>query len=477
MLAAEGAGPALLPIPATAESLDHRRAPVLEALERCRATSEPARALAEAEALAADAWGADRSWFLVNGAAGGNHAFLLATLRPGDEVVVVRDAHRSLLTALILTGARPVWVVPRLHPDLQFGLGVEPAEVAAALDAHPRARLVVLASPTPWGVGSDVAAVAALAHDRGLPVYVDETWGAHLPFHPALPTPALTAGADAVVTSVHRLPGSLGQGALLLARRTRLDLERIATAVAMTRTTSPSFPMLAALDACRRRLVLDGYALLARTIALARQARERLAAIPGLSVLDQACLGGAALDPTRLVVDVGGLGRSGCEVAAALRNRFGIVPELSDLTGVVCLVPDDDTQRGVDGLVAAFADLAAECGSGAGSSWTRPRSSAEAYAPAPQALSPRAAYFAPSRRVLLARAVAEIAAEPVVPLPSGIPVIVPGEVICAEKVAYLRHAVAGGMRVCGTAGSGLATIAVVSGHSMRSGHFLDRVVA
>ena len=200
-------------------------------------------------------------------------------LRPGDDVIVARDAHRSILAALIACGANPVWISPRLHPALHLGLGVAAADVAAALDAHPGARLVVMGTPSYWGVAADTAAVADVAHARGVPLYVDEAWGPHLPFHPDLPTSAIEAGADLVVTSAHKLLGCLGQGAILLAGQTgagRIDLDRITTAVRLTQTTSPSLPILASLDACRRQMALHGEALLARTIALAEDARSRL---------------------------------------------------------------------------------------------------------------------------------------------------------------------------------------------------------
>jgi lysine decarboxylase len=480
--------------------LDQRRAPVVEALTRYQAagtvsfstpghkggggaeaalrnllgadlfaadvwlnSGDHARALAEAEALAADAWGADRSLFLTNGSTGGNQALLPAALRPGDEVVVARDAHRSLLTGLVMSGARPVWVTPRLHPELHVGLGIAAEDVAAALDAHPAARLVALVSPTYWGIATDLGAVAEVAHGRGVPLYVDEAWGPHLPFHPDLPPAAMAAGADAAVTSAHKLLGSLGQGALLNLRGTRLDAERVATTVRMTQTTSPSLPILASLDASRRQMALNGRALMARTIELAATARRRLAAIPRLAVHDAARLGVAPhrFDPTRLVIDVGGLGLTGFAAERHLRERFGIAPEMSDLVGVVCLITIGDTPASVDRLVQAFAFLARERGLAAPADPTWPRSSGVAVAPGPQALTPREAFFAPTRRVPLRAAAGEIAAEAIVPYPPGIPALVPGETVSVDKIAYLQAAVARGLHVCGASDPTLATIAVV----------------
>jgi arginine/lysine/ornithine decarboxylase len=417
--------------------------------------------LRQAEQLAAEAWGAERSFFLLNGSTAGNHAFLLATLRPGDPVVVARDIHKSLLVALILTGARPVYVTPRLHTELNVGLGVAPEDVAAALEAHPEARLVALVSPSYCGVASDLAAIAQVAHASGVPLYVDEAWGPHVHFHPDLPPSAMDSGADGAVASTHKVLGSLTQAAILHARGGRVDLERLATAVGMANTTSPSVTILASIDACRRQMALHGRELLDRTIALAREARCRLGQIPGLTVLDAARLGVDRVDPTKLVIDVHGLGLTGVEAEAALRERYGVQPEMSDLVGVVCLVTVGDTPESIARLVGAFAALAAEQRGQAPRSAAL-RSSGAVLAPGRQAMTPREAFFAPTRAVPLAQAVGEVSAELVIPYPPGIPVLAPGDVIAAETVEYLRRGAAAGMYLSGPADPSLGTIRVVA---------------
>ena len=416
-----------------------------------------------AEDLAAAAWGAERAFFLVNGSSSGTQAFLLAALGPGDEVVAGRDAHQSLLTGLILTGARPVWVKPRLHPELELSLGVAPADVAAALDAHPRAKLVAVTSPTYHGVASDVAGVVAVAHARGVPVYVDEAWGPHFPFHPALPAPAMASGADGAVTSPHKVLSALRQGALLNVRGERVDADRVGTTLRLTQTTSPSMAILASLDACRQQLVSEGEALLERAVGLAFAARRRLAALPGVEVLGGPQLGETAYDPTRLVLDVRGLGRTGFVVERTLRERFGVAPAMADAGSVVCALGLGDSAESVDRLVAAVADLAA-ARPGRQEVAAVPRGGAhgEVGAPGSQACSPREAFFAAGRSVSLRSAVGAVAAEPVVPYPPGIPLILPGEVVAAEKVEWLLAGLAQGMRVRGPADPTLGSLRVVA---------------
>ena len=426
-------------------------------------TGDAAAALAEAEELAADAWGAERSFYLVDGASGGNRAFLLAALRPGDVVVVARDVHQSLLAGLILTGARPVYVAPRLHPEFDVSLGIAPEDVAATLAAHPNAKLVALVSPTYWGVASDLGKTVEVAHRRGVPVYVDEAWGPHLGFHPAFPASAMASGADGAVASPHKLLTGLSQAAVLHVQGSRVDADRLAATVKLTRTTSPLLPILASLDACRRQMALAGRDLLDLAIELAEATRRRLRALPGVRVLDHADLGLPAerFDPTRLVIDVQGLGLTGIEVERELRGRFGVAPELSDVLGVVCLVTVGDTLESVDRLVDAFAALAAERAGWRGARLRLLRSSGEIVAPGPQAMTPREAFFAPSRAVALAAAAGEVAAESVVPFPPGILVLAQGEVITPAKLTYLRDAVRLGLHVCGPADPTLATLRVV----------------
>jgi arginine/lysine/ornithine decarboxylase len=419
-------------------------------------------ALELAEALAAEAWGADRSYFLLNGSSAGNHAFMLATVQPGDKVIVSRDLHKSLLVALILTGAVPIYLEPALHPELNVGLGITPRQVAKALESHPDATLVALVSPSYCGVSSDLSGIAAIAHSRGVPVYVDEAWGPQFHFHPALPASAMASGVDGAVISTHKVLGSLTQAAVLHIREGLVDPDRVRTTVGMVQTTSPSVLVLASIDTARRQMALAGEPLLERTIALATDARRRLQALPGIGVLDGTQLGVEAFDLTKLVVDVDGLGITGYAAEHALRHRFGVGPEMSDLVGLVFLITIGDTQQSIDRLVDAFAALSREHFRGEAQRADL-RSSGVAIASSEQAMTPREAFFAPSRAIPLTASSGQVSTELVIPYPPGIPVLAPGEVITADKIAYLREGAAHGMYLSGPADPSLTTIRVVDG--------------
>jgi arginine/lysine/ornithine decarboxylase len=421
--------------------------------------------LGTAEELAADAWGAEAAHFLVNGSSSGNHALLQAQLQPGDEVIIARDAHRSMLAGLIATGAVPVFVAPALHEELGISLGIEPRDIARALQEHPRARMVVITSPSYHGVASDIAAIAQVAHEYDVPLYVDQAWGAHLRFHPSLPVSAMEAGADAAVISAHKTLSSLSQGAILLVQGERINRSRLGATVRMAQSSSRNLPILLSLDTARRQMALHGWALMELTMALAARARAGLQAIPGVQVVDADGLGLPAerFDATRLVIDTQELGLDGYSVERILRDEFGIAPEMSDRAGIVCLITIGDTRQSVDCLIGALTALAREV-RGALSPFRHgiSRSVGQAIAPGEMAMTPREAFFAESRPVPLPVAIGEVAAELIVPYPPGIPVLVPGERIAWDKLMYLAELSARGGSCSGAADPTLLTLRVVA---------------
>jgi lysine decarboxylase len=427
-------------------------------------TSRLDAALRAAERLAADTWGADDAWYVVNGSSSGNHALLMALVNPGDTVIVARDAHMSVLTGLILVGARPVFIAPTLHPQHALSTGMDPATIATALDAHPETKLVVITSPSYHGVASDVTAIVELAHARNVLVMVDEAWGAHLPFSPALPEHAMAAGADAAVVSLHKTLPALSQGAMVVIQGERIDRQRLRSCVRMAQTTSRSLPILASLDSARRQVALQGWALLELTLALAALTRRQLNDIPGITLIDHDALGLPAerCDPTRLVIDTSGLGLTGYRVEAMLRDEFAIAPEMSDHRGIVCIVTVADTRASLGALVDALRAIAARSPrSSSHRARTVARSVGDAIAPGEMAMVPRDAFFARSHAVPLPAAIGCIAAESVTPYPPGIPVLIPGERIGWPKLMYLAQVVAAGATCTGAADPRLLTIRVV----------------
>ena len=294
--------------------------------------------LGQAERLAAALWGADLCRFCGNGSTEGNQALALALGRPGDRVVVSRSLHKSVLAGLVLSGLEPVWVRPDVDPATGLPLALPPERVAAALAEAPGACGVFLVEPSFVGVLSDVPAIAELAHDAGVPLVVDQAWGAHFGFHPAVPPHALAAGADAFVASSHKTLAAFTQSAFLLARGGFLDLERLEESFEVLHTTSVSAALLASIDRARMIMATRGEELLGETVRLAAYVRERLAEVEGLAVVDSD-------DPTKLALALPGTGADGLEVEADLFAQ-GIRFELANRDLLVPLLTIADTRGG-----------------------------------------------------------------------------------------------------------------------------------
>ena len=242
----------------------------------------------QAQRLAAEAWGARRTWFLLNGASQGNHVACLALVHLGDEIVVQRNAHSSTVDGLIISGLRPRFVQPELDPDLRIAHCVTPE----ALDRGPRPRRPAavgahVTSPTYFGAVADVQSLVEVAHSHGVPLVVDEAWGAHLAFHPDLPVHALAAGADLVISSTHKIVGSLTQSAMVHVGGDLIEDHLVDRAVTLTESTSPNSLLCGSLDAARRLAATRGRELLGETIEGLAAAREAIRALPGLDVLDE----------------------------------------------------------------------------------------------------------------------------------------------------------------------------------------------
>ncbi|NLE22270.1 MAG: arginine decarboxylase [Actinobacteria bacterium] len=419
-----------------------------------------------AEDYAAEAWGSDRTWFLVNGSSSGVQALLLALGAPGETVIVPRNAHKSMLAGLIFTGARPLYMEPAIDPVWGIPLQVGAEDARAALREAPDARALFVTSPTYNGLGADLRAIADLAHDAGVPFVTDQAWGPHLRFCPDLPTDAMTAGADAAVVSTHKLISGLTQSAVLMARGERINLARLDGMVHMTQSTSPQVLMYASIDAARQQMAVHGTELWRGAIELAERARRQISAIPGLRCLGSELLGRdgvAEFDPTRLTVSACDVGLSGYQLETVLRDDYRIAVEAADPLNVVLNVTFGDRREDLEMLVGSLQDLAARYGEGAGRGGSAACAGLLAHTPpfTRQVLSPRDAVFAAAAAKPLAECAGEISAEMVTPYPPGIPALGPGEEISPEIVAYLTEAGAAGLKVHGPEDRTLATLRVV----------------
>jgi lysine decarboxylase len=415
-----------------------------------------------AEALAAEAHGAARSWFLTNGASQGNHALTLALAPLGAPVVVQRNAHASVVDGLVLSGGVPTYVAPEYEHELGMAHGVTPAALEEALALTPGARAVFIVSPTYYGMAADVEGCAAVCRAAGVPLVVDQAWGPHFGFHPDLPESALHQGADAVLTSTHKIVGSLTQSAMLhVAPTGRIDPDVVARMVRLTRSTSPSALLMASLDAARRQLAVHGQALLGRTMAAGDAARAAIDAVDGVRVIGDEFVGRpgvAGWDPMRIVIDVRGTGCTGYEVAAALREGFDIHVELATHATMVLILglgqPPDDLERFAHDFAAVVRRISR---SGEAAALVRAPGAMRNEVVVP----PRDAFLGDAEVVAVDDAVGRVSAESIAGYPPGIPALLPGERITAELVEYLRELKDSGARLHGASDPQFLTIFVL----------------
>jgi len=420
-----------------------------------------------AEALAAEAYGAQRTWFLTNGATQGNHALALALAPLGTRVVAQRNAHASLVDGLVLSGGMPHFVAPAYDEELGMAHGVQPAALEAALAEAPDAAAAFVVSPTYYGMVADVAGCAEAAHAAGVALVVDQAWGPHFGFHPDLPASALHQGADAVLTSTHKIVGSLTQSAMLhVAPTGRIDIGRLARAMRLVRSTSPSSLLLASLDAARRQLAVHGEALLHETLAGSRRLRDKLATVPGLAVVGAEQIGRPGVadwDPLRVVLDVRATGRTGYEVADALRQSYDVQVELATQATVVLVLgmgqPEADLVRVGGDIEETVKRIAQPPGGRPTDAVRRPVTALRHDV----AVAPRDAFLGPSELVAVDDAIGRISCESIAGYPPGIPALLPGERITAELVAYLRELTAAGARLHGASDPAFTTINVLAG--------------
>ena len=426
---------------------------------------EPHGPIKDAQDLAADLYGADHSYLVVNGTTGGIYAMILAIAGPGDKIIVPRNAHRSIIGGIILSGAIPVFIQPEVDNELGLAMGVTPETVSAALEQHPDAKGVLIINPTYYGVATNLKEIVEIVHGYNIPVVVDEAHGPHLKFSDRLPIQALDAGADIVAQSTHKIIGALTQCSLVHCREGRIRVPRLKAMLQLVQSTSPNYILMASLDVARMQMATQGRELVEKAVDLANKARQEINKIPGLYCFGEEKLGNpgvCSMDPTKVTVTVKGLGLKGAEAERILRHQYKIQVELSDVYNILFLITLGDSEREVEALVTALRDMAAT------HHGTRDFSAIhEIYAagrypdPPEQVISPRDALFGNTCMVPFTDAAGMICAEIVTFYPPGIPILCPGERITQEIIDYCHVLQKADMHISGPEDYLLKTIKVV----------------
>lgn len=421
---------------------------------------QPTAVIAEAQALAADAFGSDYTYFSVQGTSGAIMTMILTVCSPGDKIIVPRNVHKSIMAAIIFAGARPVFISPARDSNLGIDHGITTRSVRRALERHPDAKAVLVINPTYFGICANLKEIVELVHSYDIPVLVDEAHGVLIHFHEKLPMSAMQAGADMAATSVHKLGGSMTQSSVLNVRKGRVNPHRVQTIISMLTTTSTSYILLSSLDTSRRNLALNGHAIAEKAIALANSARKQINTIEGLYCFGEEILGDEATfdyDPTKVTIHVRHLGITGYETENWLREHYNLEIELSDMYNILCLVTPGDNEESLAKLIEALKGLSEAFHEGA-----EARELVVKIPDIPQlSLTPRDAFYAETEVVPFKESAGRIIAEFIYVYPPGIPILLPGEVISQKNIDYIVDHVEVGLPVKGPEDRSIQNVKVI----------------
>lgn len=407
----------------------------------------PVSVIKEAEELMADAFGAAYAFLMVGGTTSSVQSMILSVCKAGDKIILPRNVHKSVINALIITGAVPVYVQPAVHPRIGVALGMEYSAVEKAIVDNPDAKAILINNPTYYGICSDIKSLTELAHAHGMKVLVDEAHGTQLYFGENLPMSAMAAGADMAAVSMHKSGGSLTQSSILLLGPD-MDQGYVRQIVNLTQTTSASYLLLASLDISRRNLAMRGKESFAKVVQMAEYARSEINQIGGLYAYSREIVDGKNVydfDVTKLMVFTQGIGLTGIEVYDLLRDEYDIQIEFGDLGNILAYISIGDRMQDIERLVGALEDL------------TR-RYQKEASDlilgdfVAPEVVySPQVPFYAEKETLPIRDTVGRVSGESVMCYPPGIPIVAPGERITEEVVEYILFSKEKGCTLQGTA--------------------------
>ncbi|MEG6568720.1 aminotransferase class I/II-fold pyridoxal phosphate-dependent enzyme [Thermoanaerobacterium thermosaccharolyticum] len=393
--------------------------------------ANPIGVIKDAHQLAAQAFGADNAYFLVNGTTSGIQAMIMAATEPGDKIIMPRNSHKSAFSALILAGVIPVYLYPEIDENLDIALGISAEQVKEAILANPDSKAVLVLNPTYYGITSELEEIIKIAHEHNMAVLCDEAHGSHFYFHPDMPPGGITLGADISALSMHKTGGSMTQSSLLLSKGNRVEPSSIKSILNLIQSTSASYVLMASIDVARKQLTTQGKDMLNHVISLSQYAREEINKIGGIKALNQSDIKGPyLLDPTKLVINVSKTGMTGYEIMRELKLKYHIQLEMADLSNIMAIISLGDDINTVEHLIRSLKELVRiknhdEITTG---NLIRPE----------VIVAPRDAYYGKNRSVLLDDAEGEICAEMIMAYPPGIPMICPGERITKDIIDRVK---------------------------------------
>ena len=405
----------------------------------------PVSVIKEAEMLAAEAFGAANAFLMVGGTTSAVQSMVLTACKRGDKIILPRNVHRSVINALVLNGAIPVYVNPEVDKKLGIALGMKREQVANAIKENPDAVAVLVNNPTYYGICSDLKAIVEMAHEAGMLCLADEAHGTHFYFGDNLPISAMAAGADMAAVSMHKSGGSLTQSSFLLAGK-NVNAGYVRQIINLTQTTSGSYLLMSSLDISRRNLALRGKEIFKVVSELATYARDEINAIGDYYAFGKELIDGDAVfdfDPTKLSVHTLDIGLAGIEVYDILRDEYDIQIEFGDLGNILAYLSIGDRMQEVERLVSALAEIKRRFKSDPSGLLT------QEYIDPIVVASPQEAFYAPKKSLPIMETEGHICSEFVMCYPPGIPILAPGERITKDILKYISYAHEKGCQMTG----------------------------
>lgn len=422
----------------------------------------PTGVIAEAEKLAAQAFGAEETFFLINGSTVGNQTAIMSLVKSNEKILVARNSHQSTSAGLILSGAIPVYAQPTLHKLSGFYPVTGPQEVKKILEKHPDLKAVHITSPTHIGFTSNIKDIRKITFEKDMPLIVDEAHGSHFQFHKELPKSAIALGADIVIQSTHKTIGSLTQTSMLhLVKSKYVSGRELQSILRLLQSSSPSTLFVMSLDAARYQMVNEGKKLLTKTLQLSRQLRNSINSIDGLYCYGKEVVGiddVVDIDETKILVNISETGYTGYELEKILGREYQIEIEMSDTNHILCFITIGDTERAINKLLNALKAIA-----------RHPKKNKEKnsnlFLPMPGipelVLTPREAFFAQKKRVPFTSSLGKVSGEFIVPFPPDVPIILPGEKINQEILDYVKYVKKNDSMIVGPQDATLETIEII----------------
>ena len=406
----------------------------------------PVSVILEAEALAADAFGAENTFFMVGGTTSSVQSMVLSACKAGDKIILPRNVHRSVINALVLCGAEPVYVNPKVDNRLGISLGMELGDVERAILDNPTAVAVLVNNPTYYGICSNIREIVRLAHEHGMLALADEAHGTHFYFGKNLPISAIAAGADMSAVSMHKSGGSLTQSSLLLLGK-NVSAGYVSQIINLTQTTSASYLLMSSLDISRRNLALRGEASFEKVTAMAEYARSEINGIGGYYAYGRELVNGNSIydyDVTKLSVYTRDIGLAGIEVYDLLRDEYDIQIEFGDIGNILAYISIGDRIQDIERFVGALSDINRLYAKD-----TKGMLSNEYIAPR-VVTTPQKAFYAKKESLPLRQTRGRVCSEFVMCYPPGIPILAPGEVVTEDIIDYIEYAKEKGCSMQGT---------------------------